>query len=125
MKVLRRFSIGDAKSVSTPLASLFKLSKKLCLQIKEEEEQIEDFPYTCAVGSVIYAMVCSRLDIAQAVSIVSQYMSNLGKGHWEALKWLLRYLKRTLNVCLKFGRNSSGLIGYCDSDYAGVGSLTF
>ena len=46
-------------------------------------------------------------------------MSNPGKGHWEALKWLLRHLKGTSNVCLKFGRNSSGLIGYCDSDYAG------
>ena len=35
------------------------------------------------------------------------------------LKWLLRYLKGTSNVCLKFVRNSSELIGYCDSDYAG------
>ncbi|XP_057540663.1 secreted RxLR effector protein 161-like [Amaranthus tricolor] len=46
-------------------------------------------------------------------------MSNPSKGHWEVLKCLFRYLKGTSNVCLKFGRNSSGLIGYCDSDYAG------
>ena len=104
-KVLRRFSIGDANSVSTPLASHFKLSKKLCLQTKEEEEQMEDIPYSCVVGSVMYAMVCSRPDIAQAVSMVSRYMSNPSKGHWEAPKWLLRYLKGTSNVCLKFGRN--------------------
>ena len=46
-------------------------------------------------------------------------MSNPGKSHWEALKWLLRSLKGTSNVCLKFGKSSSGLVGYCDSDYAG------
>ena len=45
-KVLRRFSMGDAKSVSTPLASHFKLSKKLCPQKKEEEEQMDEIPYT-------------------------------------------------------------------------------
>jgi hypothetical protein len=111
--------MGDAKSVSTPLASHFKLSKKLCPQTKQEEKQMEDIPYTCVIGSVMCAMVCSRTDITQAVCMVNRYMSNPGKGHCEALKWLLRYLKGTSNVCLKFGRNKSGLIGYCDSDYAG------
>ena len=60
--------------------------------------------YTSVVGSVMYAMVCSRPDIAYAASLVSRYMSNPGKGHWEALKWLLRYLKRTSNVCSCMGR---------------------
>ena len=66
---------------------------------------MDEIPYTCAVGSVMYAMVFSRPDIAQAVSMVNRYMSNPGKGHWEALKWLLRYLKGTSNVCLKFGKS--------------------
>ena len=48
--------MGDAKSVSTPLASHFKLSKKLCPQTIEGEEQMESIPYTCAVGSVMCAM---------------------------------------------------------------------
>ena len=73
--------MGDTKSASIPLAYHFKLSTKLCPQIKEEEEQIKSSPYTCAVGSVMYAMVCSRPDIAQAVSIVSRYMSNSSKGN--------------------------------------------
>ena len=73
--------------MSTPLASHFKLSKKLCLQTKAEEDQMVRIPYTSVVGSVMYAMVCSRPDIAHAVSLVSRYMSNSGKGHWETLKW--------------------------------------
>ena len=43
--------MGDAKSVSTPLASHFKLSKMLCPQTKQDEREMDDIPYTCAVGS--------------------------------------------------------------------------
>ena len=118
-KVLERFSMVHAKPVSTPLSSHFKLSKELSPQSKEEEKSMAHIPYTSAVGSVMYAMVCSRPDIAHAVSMVSRYMSRPGKVHWEAVKWLLRYLKGTSNVCLEFGRNANGLEGFCDSDYGG------
>uniref|UniRef100_A0A2N9EJV5 PGG domain-containing protein n=1 Tax=Fagus sylvatica TaxID=28930 RepID=A0A2N9EJV5_FAGSY len=43
-----------------------------------------------AIGSLMYAMVCTRPDIAHAVGVVSRYMSNPGKQHWEAVKWILR-----------------------------------
>ena len=67
----------------------------------------------------MYAMVCSQPDIAQAVSMVSRYMANPGKQHWDAIKWHLRYLKGTSDVCLKFGIDDTRIIGYCDSDFAG------
>ena len=102
------------KGVSTPLSSHLKFSKKLCLQTKEKEEQM-----VRANGSVMYVMVCSRPNIAHAVSLVSRYLSNSGKGHWEALKWLLRYFKGTSTVCLMNGYDSSGLTGFCDSNYGG------
>ena len=111
--------MNDAKGVSTPLASHFKFSKKLCPQTKAEEEQMVRIPYTSVVGSVMYVMVRSRSDIAHTMSLVSRYMSNPGKGHWEALKWLLRYLKCTSNVCLMYGKDSSELTGFCDSAYGG------
>ena len=109
--------MDDTKGVSTPFASHFKLSKRLCPQIKVEEEKMVRIPYTSVVGSVMYAMVCSRPDIAHAVSLVSRYMSHTGKGHWEALKWLPRYLKSTSSVCLMYVKDSSELTGFCDSDY--------
>ena len=70
-KVVQRFSMSDAKGASTPLASHFKLSKKLCPQTKSEEEHMVRIPYTSVVGSVMYAVVRSRPDIAHAVSLVS------------------------------------------------------
>ena len=88
----------DAKSASIPLTSHFKLSKKLFPLTKEEKEQMVSIPCTCVVGSVMYDMLCYRPDIAHVVSLVSRYMFNPGKAHWEAMKWLLRYLKCTSNV---------------------------
>ena len=79
-------------------------------------------PYASAVGSIMYAMVCTRPDISHAVSIVSRYMGNLGKMHWQAVKWILRYLRGTIDVGLVYDRRhntSDGVVGYVDSDYAG------
>lgn len=50
----------------------------------------------------MYAIVYTRLDIAYRVSLVSRYMSNLGKQYLEAVKWVLRYLGKTVGVGLKF-----------------------
>jgi len=41
------------------------------------------------VGSLMYAMVCTRPNIAQAVRVVSRYMSNPRKEHWKAVRWIL------------------------------------
>uniref|UniRef100_A0A3Q7I6N1 Reverse transcriptase Ty1/copia-type domain-containing protein n=1 Tax=Solanum lycopersicum TaxID=4081 RepID=A0A3Q7I6N1_SOLLC len=58
----------------------------------EECDHMALFPYASAVGSFMNAMVCTRPDIAHAVRFVSRYMANPEKEHWEAVKWLLRYL---------------------------------
>ena len=50
-------------------------------------------PYSSLVGSLMYAMVCTILDIEHAVGVVSRYMNNPGKEHWEAVKWILRYFR--------------------------------
>ena len=51
----------------------------------------------------MYGMVCTRPDIAHAVGVVRRYMNNLGKEHWEVVKWILRYLRGTVNHALCFG----------------------
>ena len=78
-------------------------------------------PYVNDIGSIMYVMVCTRLDIAYGVSLLNHYMSNTGKDPWEALKWILRYLKGNVNFGLIYQRKRIiiGLVeGYVDSDYA-------
>jgi hypothetical protein len=73
-------------------------------------------PYSSVVGSLMYAMVCSRPDLSHAMSLVSRYMANPGKEHWNVVQWIFRYLRGTSKACLKFGRTGGG--GYVDSNYA-------
>ncbi|GKE22844.1 retrovirus-related pol polyprotein from transposon TNT 1-94, partial [Tanacetum coccineum] len=95
-KVLEKFNMKDAKARCERLGGHFKL-----------------------IGSVMYAMVCTRPDIAHAVGVVSRFMSNPGREHWEVVKWLLCYLKGTSNATLYFSRKEVVLEGFSDSDYGG------
>nr|KYP72116.1 Retrovirus-related Pol polyprotein from transposon TNT 1-94 [Cajanus cajan] len=64
-------------------------------------------------------MVCTRPDIATIVGVVSRFMSNPGRKHWEAVKWLLHYLKGTSKIALCFSKNDVILEGYSDADLGG------
>ena len=85
-KVLQRFSMENAKAISTPLPGHLKLTKDMCPKTQEEEDKMSKVPYASAVGSLMYAMVCTRPDIAHAVGVVSRYMSHPGLEHWNTIK---------------------------------------
>lgn len=76
-------------------------------------------PYSSAVGSLMYAMVATRPDIAFAVGVVSRFMANPRKKNWEAVKHILKYLKGTASKCLRFGNSDASIVGFTDADYAG------
>ena len=80
-KLLQKFSVQDAKTRSTPLASHFNLTKKQSPNTNECKKYMDKAPYVSAVGSLMYAMVCTRPDIAHAVGVVSRFMSNPGREH--------------------------------------------
>lgn len=120
-KVLARFNMGNCKAVSTPLAAHFKLSADCCPTTEEDIERMSHVPYASAVDSLMYAMVCTRPDLSYVVSVVSRYMHNPGKDHWEAVKWILRYVKGTAGKGLVFDRaktTTGNVVGFVDSDYA-------
>ncbi|KAL5577233.1 hypothetical protein UlMin_018932 [Ulmus minor] len=80
---------------------------------------MEKVPYSSAVGSVMFTMVSTRPDISHVISVLSRFMSNPGKEHWVGMKWLLRYLKGSLDVGLIYEKKGSSiwLEGYSDSNY--------
>ncbi|GKB48936.1 retrotransposon protein, putative, ty1-copia subclass [Tanacetum coccineum] len=120
-KILNNFRIDNGKSVQMPLGGHFKLSLKDCPVRDCDVERMSKVPYANAVGSLMYLMVCTRPDIAYAVSVVSRYLANPGKNHWEAVKWILKYLRGTANVGLVYGTdrgNHVDVTGFVDSDYA-------
>ncbi|GJZ13145.1 retrotransposon protein, putative, ty1-copia subclass [Tanacetum coccineum] len=113
--------LDDGKSVKMSLGGHFKLSLKDCPVKDCDIKRMSKVPYANAVGSLMYLMVCTRPDIAYAVSVVSRYLANPGKNHWEAVKWILKYLRATANVGLVYGTNRGNHVDvtcFVDSDYA-------
>jgi hypothetical protein len=111
--------MNKAKVVSFPLATHFKFSTKQSSSSDKEKEDMERIPYVSVVGSLIYAMVCTRLDIAYVVGVVSRFLSNPGREHWNAVKWIMRYLQGTSKLSLSFGSGKPMLVGYTDSNMVG------
>jgi len=115
------FNMTEVRPVITLLTGHFKLSFKQCSQSLEEENEISRILYISAVGSLMYVMVCTRSDLAYAVNTISRFMSNAGKQHWEAVKWVLRYLRGIARLRIVFQRLKMGklrvLQGYVDADY--------
>lgn len=118
-KILQRFNMQDCKPISTPLPINFKLSSSMCPSNEAERKEMSRVPYASAVGSLMFAMICTRPDIAQAVGAVSRYMANPGKEHWNTIKRILRYIKGTSDAALCYGGSEFTVKGYVDSDFAG------
>ena len=80
-KVFSRFNMNKAKPMSTPLGSHFKLNKEQSPKIEEERDYMSKVPYASAIGSLMYAMVCTWSDIAHVMGVVSRFMSRPGNQH--------------------------------------------
>ena len=74
--------------------------------------------YASTVGSLIFAMICTRPNITQGVGAVSRNMVNPGGEHWNVVKKILRYIKGTSDAGLCYGRSDFTIRGYVDSDFA-------
>ena len=81
---------------------------------------MERFPYASAVGSLMYAQVCTHSDIAYIVGMLGRYLSNPGMDHWKKAKRVMWYLQRTKGYMLTYRRSSYlEIVEYSDSDFAG------
>ena len=76
--------------------------------------------YQSIVGSLLYAAIATFPDIAQAVAVVSKFCASPTEAHLTAAKRILRYLKGTSDLGLKYTMSDNGtLVGYVDADWAG------
>ena len=102
--ILQRFNMQDSKPGNVPIPVGVKLSDEQYPKTHEEEEYMSRVPYASVVGSLMYAMVCTRPAIAHLVGVLSRFMSNPGKEHWIAVKRVFRYLHSTSDYVLCYQR---------------------
>ena len=91
----------------------------MCPSNEAERKEMSRVPYASTMGSLMFAMICTRPDIIQAVGVVSRYMANPDGEHWIAVKRILRYIRGTSDVALCYGELEFTVRGYVDSDFAG------
>ncbi|KAK8583637.1 hypothetical protein V6N12_067900 [Hibiscus sabdariffa] len=117
-KVLKSFSMEESKRGFLPTRHGISLSKEMCPSSPQERERISKFPYASAIGSIMYAMICTRLDLSYALSMTSRYQANPGEGHWIAVKNILKYLRSTKDVFLVYGGEEQlSIKGYSDASF--------
>ena len=80
-QVLKTFGMQGVSSVQTPIGLQFKLKAVSKPEEADQMKKMEDIPYASAVGSLMYAMVGSRPDLAYGLGLVSRYMGNPGTEH--------------------------------------------
>ncbi|GKE85215.1 hypothetical protein Tco_1558957 [Tanacetum coccineum] len=71
-------------------------------------------PYASAVGSIMYDVRCTRLDVAFSQNLMSRYQQNPGESHWTAIKNILKYLRNTKDMFLIYGGDSTTELGDVD-----------
>ncbi|KAG6988694.1 Retrovirus-related Pol polyprotein from transposon TNT [Fusarium oxysporum f. sp. conglutinans] len=114
-KVLREFDMWESKPVTTPLST----SKFQPVPDEYKASETTKLWYAKAIGSLMYAMLGTRPDIAFAVSLCSRYLGNPTNEHVQAVKRIMRYLRGTIDLELVFSGPLRPLVGYTDSDWAG------
>ncbi|TQE08250.1 hypothetical protein C1H46_006217 [Malus baccata] len=119
-RVLNRFNMEHCNKADVPVNKGDKFSRDQCPKNEHEIELMKMKPYASLVGSLMYANICTRPDLAFIVGLLGRFQSNPGEAHWVAAKKVLRYLQRTKDFMLVYGRDDSlELVGFTDSDLAG------
>ena len=117
-KVLERFKMDNAKKGFVPMQTGIHLSKAQSPVSKADRDRMSRVPYASAIGSIMYAMICTRPDVSYALSMTSRFQSNPGECHWTAVKNILKYLKRTKDAFLVYGGAEELRVrGYTDASF--------
>ena len=90
----------DCSPSLAPIVKGDKVDLSQCPKNDFEREHMKNTPYASAVGSLMYAQVCTRPDIAYVVGVLGRYQSNPGIDHGKAAKKVMRYLQGTKNYML-------------------------
>ena len=102
-EILKGFSMQDFKKGFIPMNHGLTLSKKQCPKTLVEQGRMSGIPYASAIGSIMYAMLCTLPDVSFALSMTSRFQQDPSEDHWTAVINVLKYLRRTKDEFLVYG----------------------
>ncbi|GJX53247.1 retrotransposon protein, putative, ty1-copia subclass [Tanacetum coccineum] len=119
-KILKRYKMDNSKRGHIPMQERLDLNKTQGASTPKEVKRMQNVPYASAVGSIMYAVRCTRPDVAFAQNITSRFQQNPGELHWTAVKNILKYLRNTKDMFLVYGGNPEAELRvdcYCDAGF--------
>lgn len=113
-KVINKFGMNDCKPASTPIEKGLHLSN-------EAKGENSNVPYRELIGCLTYATLTTRPDLCASTNYFSRFQSNYTHEHFTQAKRILRYIKATSDLKMRFVKDEEAemLVGYADADWAG------
>ncbi|GJZ50274.1 hypothetical protein Tco_0604464 [Tanacetum coccineum] len=112
--------MDNSKRGHIPMQERLDLNKSQGAQTPKEVNLMKNVHYASAVGSIMYAVRCTRPDVAFAQNLTSRFQQNPGELHWTAVKNILKYLRNTKDMLLVYGGNPSTELRvecYCNTGF--------
>ncbi|GJU61509.1 retrotransposon protein, putative, ty1-copia subclass [Tanacetum coccineum] len=119
-KILKRYKMDNSKRGHIPMQERLDLNKSQGAQTPKEVNRMKNVPYASAVGSIMYAVRCTRPVVAFAQNITSRFQQMPGELHWTAVKNILKYLRNTKDMFLVYSRNPEAELRvncYCNTGF--------
>ncbi|GJS83880.1 retrotransposon protein, putative, ty1-copia subclass [Tanacetum coccineum] len=119
-KIFKRYKMNNSKRGTIPMQERLDLNKSQGAQTPKEVNRMKNVTYVSAVGSIMYAVRCTRPDVVFAQNLTSRFQQNPGELHWTAVKNILKYLRNTKDMFLVYGGNPSTEVRvecYCDAGF--------
>ncbi|XP_052878285.1 secreted RxLR effector protein 161-like [Gossypium arboreum] len=108
----------ESKRGFLPMRHGISLSKEMCPSTPQERECMSKIPYASVIGSIMYVMLCTRLDMSYALSMMSRYRVDPGEGLWVVVENIFKYLIRTKDTFLMYGGEEELCVkGYTDASF--------
>ena len=105
--------------MDTHVEKNLSLSLDMCPKTPNAKEQIPKVSYSSVVGSLMYVMMCTCLDICYVVGLVRRFQSNPSQMHWTGVKRILSYPKGISEYVLCYQGKDVRLVGYTYADWGG------
>ncbi|GJU25339.1 zinc finger, CCHC-type containing protein [Tanacetum coccineum] len=106
-KILKRYKMDNSKRGRIPMQERLDLNKTQGASTPKEVKRMQNVPYASAVGSIMYAVRCTRPDVAFTQNLISRFQQNPCELHWTAVKNILKYIRNTKDMFLVYGGNPS------------------
>nr|GFB19783.1 retrotransposon protein, putative, Ty1-copia subclass [Tanacetum cinerariifolium] len=119
-KILKRYKIDNSKRGHILMQERLDLNKTQGASTPKEVKRMQNAPYALAVGSIMYAVRCTRPDVTFTQNITSQFQQIPGELYWTTVKNILKYLRITKDMFLVYGGNSEPELQvdyYCDAGF--------